>query len=239
MKCRVTCQMNWSRLNGKFYGTTMGGGSNSAGTIYSLDAVTYKYTKLKNLDLGSRGGLVEGADKKLYGTSSTTIFSFDPISSDYTTLKTFTNTDGYPYGKLVQLADGKLYGVTGGPGRNNEGLIYSFDPVTTVYTVLKIFDIPLEGTHPGSLLKGVDGKLYGVGGGGGVFDRGVIFCIDPVTATYTKLMDFTNKSGAPNGGLMQAANGEIYGMTTQTKTSESTIFSYTLTHQNILSFLKN
>ncbi|MEP7107780.1 MAG: choice-of-anchor tandem repeat GloVer-containing protein [Ferruginibacter sp.] len=113
--------------NGKFYGTTSAGGSNNAGTIYSLEAVTYRYTSLKNLDSGAspNGGLVEGADKKLYGTTSSgTIFSFDPALSDFTTLKTFTYTDGAePFGKLVQIPDGRLCGMTIAGGVNNGGVL--------------------------------------------------------------------------------------------------------------------
>ena len=49
---------------------------------------------------------------------------------------------------------------------------------------------------------------------GGSHDDGVIFSFDPASSTYIKLMDFDSTNGAsPNGSLIQAVDGKVYGMT--------------------------
>ncbi|MBS1927775.1 MAG: T9SS type A sorting domain-containing protein, partial [Bacteroidetes bacterium] len=143
------------------------------------------------------------------------IFSYDPVTSTYSKLIDFGFTDGRnPQGSLLQASDGKLYGMTSNGGSNNYGVIFSYDPVTSTYSKLKDFS-STDGSNPsGSLMQASDGKLYGMTYGGGSNNAGVIFSYDPVTSTYTKLKDFGSTDGKyPNGSLMQAADGKLYGMT--------------------------
>lgn len=49
---------------------------------------------------------------------------------------------------------------------------------------------------------------------GGSNDEGVLFLFDPVNHVYSKLVNFGGGYGShPNGDLMQAPNGKLYGMT--------------------------
>jgi uncharacterized repeat protein (TIGR03803 family) len=164
---------------------------------------------------------VQANDGKFYGMTlagtnrAGFIFSFDPSTSSFTNLVTLDSASGYqPYGSLVQANNGKLYGMTSSGGIANAGVIFSFDPVTFGYTKLKDFDAT-NGSRPyGSLLQATDGKLYGLTSGGGIFGAGIIFSIDPVTAVFTKIKDFDGTSGRnPYGSLLQANNGNLYGMT--------------------------
>ena len=87
---------------------------------------------------------MQASDGKLYGMtvsggsgSCGVVFSFDPVSSTYTKLKDFDNTNGAnPYGNLMQASDGKLYGMTHDGGSSDLGVIFSFDPSTSTYTKL-------------------------------------------------------------------------------------------------------
>ncbi len=212
--------------DGKLYGMTLGGGSIGAGTIFSYDPAASAYKQLKNFDYtgGAEpwGGLVQASDGKLYGMTSGGIagdngfiFSYDPATSIYTKLKDLDYTNGAnPFGSLMQASDGNLYGMTSNGGSNGKGVIFSYDPATSIYTKLVDFD-GANGANPfGDLVQASDGKLYGMTYFGGDNDYGVIFSYDPATSICSKLKDFDGINGAnPHGGLIQASNGNLYGMT--------------------------
>ncbi len=175
----------------------------------------------------------------LYGTTYNggndgvgTINKFIPATNNLIVAKSFeSSVNGfYPTGSLLQASDGKLYSMTYTGGSINAGTIFSFDPSSFTYTKLKDFDA-VNGFIPvGSLIQASDGKLYGMTNGGGSSSVGVIFSFDPSSSTYTKLKDFDNTNGAhPNGSLMQASNGKLYGMTSGGGSSSvGVIFSYDL-----------
>lgn len=122
--------------NGKLYGMTSKGGTNDVGVIFSFDPSNFTYTKLKDLDEtnGSTpyGSLIQANNGQLYGMTVRggnndygVIFSFDPSNSSYTKLKDLHKTNGsHPYGSLMQASNGKLYGMTGSGGTNDNGVIF-------------------------------------------------------------------------------------------------------------------
>jgi len=214
--------------DGKLYGMTTNGGSMGYGIIFSFDPASSNYKKLKDFDgtngANPVGGLMQASDGKFYGMTSHggngygIIFSFDPSSSTVTKLRDF-DYGSVPKGSLMQASDGKLYGVTEQSSNGyGWGAIFSFDLSSSTYTELKAFE-PSTGYYPtGSLIQAIDGKLYGMttygGGGGGQYGYGVIFSFDPLSSTYQKLNDFNLVNGAnPVGGLRQAGDGKLYGLT--------------------------
>ena len=225
--------------DGKLYSTT---GGISFGLIFSFSTPTSTYTTLKDFATNERGGslsgsLIQASDGKLYGMtvdggSSTkgVIYSFEPSDSTYTKLKDFDNINGAnPYGSLVQANNGKLYGMTSAGGSRGAGVIFSFEPSASTFTKLKDFDSTNGGTPHGSLIQASNGKLYGMASGGGSRGAGVIFSFDPASSIYTKLMDFDyDNGGQPNGSLLQASDGKLYGMTTVGGLVNGVIFSFDL-----------
>ena len=102
-------------------------------------------------------------------------------------------------------------------------MLFEYDTTTDIYTVKFEFDNVYNPTNPfsfsgknplGSLIQSTNGKLYGMTIYGGTSNIGVVFEFDPVTDTYSKKLDFDGSNGKnPEGSLMQASNGNLYGMT--------------------------
>lgn len=216
--------------DGKMYGVASGGTVTPSiyGVLYQFDIITNTYTKKFDFvpATGSfpSGSLIQHTDGNLYGmtnhggaNSLGTLFQYNPITDVYTKKIDFSGvTNGSnPLGELMQASDGNLYGMTSTGGLNNKGTIFQYNPSTNILT--KKFDF--DGTNSGStpyaaLTQATDGMLYGMTYDGGSNSYGVIFQFDPLTAIFTKKMDFVGTNGgAPMGSLIQASDGKLYGMT--------------------------
>lgn len=225
------------------YGTTFNGGNAGAGTINKVMTDKNTLVVIKSLESHASYSIytnfIQASDGKLYGmtayggdNNAGIIYSFDPLSSSYKKLRDLDSANGsYPYGSLMQAGNGKLYGTTYRGGSSNVGVIFSFDPSSSIFTKLKDLS-NLNGYNPtGNLIQATNGKLYGMTSQGGTNDAGVIFSFDPVSNVYTKLKDLEDTIGAvPNGSLLQANDGKLYGVTNSggNNGSNGVIFSFDL-----------
>ncbi|HEV2169733.1 MAG TPA: choice-of-anchor tandem repeat GloVer-containing protein [Candidatus Binatus sp.] len=128
------------------YGTTLEGGGNANGTIFSIndDGSGYSIPSLFQFPATSKhnGGTQPHScfvaiGNVLYGMTSQggkngppgdgTIFSFDPTSSTYTRLHTFDGKHGSnPHGQLIVDPSGSpSYGMTRSGGKHDVGIIFS------------------------------------------------------------------------------------------------------------------
>jgi uncharacterized repeat protein (TIGR03803 family) len=197
------------------------------------------------------GGLIQGTDGFLYGTTENggtfgggTIFKMDTAGA-LVPLYSFGGFIGdgfFPTTELFQAGDGNFYGTTaqGGTGGNN-GTIFRMDQLGNV-TILHSFN-GTEGREPSRLIQGQDGNLYGTtpSSGPGGPGTGTVFKID-AAGNLTPLHVVTASEGstpARFGGLVQAADGTFYG-TTESGFSGcppdcGTVFSFdTLGHFSVL-----
>lgn len=221
--------------NGKLYGMAYDGGTNLQGVLFEFDPVTNGYAVKFNFDGAANGAnpmgnLMQASDGKLYGltyyggaNNVGTLFCYNP-GTGITTKKIDLNmTDGYkPSGSLIQGTDGKLYGLTREGGTNNYGTIFQYDPATNTYTKKIDFTGTSNGSMPSAhLFQASDGKMYGMTTYGGSNNYGTIFQYDPATNTFLKKFDFggTFSGSTPMGGLVQAPDGMLYGMTSEGSTS--------------------
>jgi uncharacterized repeat protein (TIGR03803 family) len=216
--------------DGNLYGVTKSGGVNGCGVIFQYNPLTNTYTK--KIDFsginggGSSGSLIQASDGNFYGTTSGygtnskgVIFQYNPLTNIYTKKFDFSGTlDGAnPYGSLVEANNGNLYGMTYGGGSTNQGVLFSYNPTTNQYTKIIDFNGSLGNSPQGSLIQASDGNLYGLTYVGGTFNGGVLFSLNPTNNSYSKKVNFKATAnvdgGFPNGSLIQATDGNLYGMT--------------------------
>jgi uncharacterized repeat protein (TIGR03803 family) len=211
--------------NGKYYGTAptsnAGSGISTAYSVTSSGTFTLLHTFTSAEGEQVYGGLVQGSDGNLYGTSATggangfgTVFKMT-TSGTVTVLHSFDGTDGNAsYWPLIQASDGNYYGVTYTGGANNEGVIFKITSTGT-YTILhSLNNANGDGQSPNSsLVQGTDSKLYGVTAQGPSGVNGTIFSLT-TTGTFKLLHTFSGTDGAnPSTPLIQDTNGVFYGAT--------------------------
>src|ERR1022692_1547847 len=89
--------------------------------------------------------------------------------------------------------------------------------LTTLYSFCSQSGCP-DGAGPyAGLVQATNGDLYGTTGGGGTNSGGTVFKITP-GGTLTTLYSFCSQTNCtdgtgPQAGLVQAANGDLYGTT--------------------------
>jgi uncharacterized repeat protein (TIGR03803 family) len=218
--------------DGALYGTTVNGGTDDVGTIFRFNpgnssyAVLHSFSNVGGDGQWPLGGLVQGDDGVLYGTTSSggnngdgTVFRISAAGNGYAVLYSFFPLpDGAsPSGTLAEDSDGMLYGITGTGGSNNAGTVFRIS-TNGSYTVLHHFSSGgADGWGPvGGLARGSDGALYGTTADGGAVSGGTVFKVNPDGSGYNILYSF-NTNGvdgtAPWGGLVQGADSTLYGTT--------------------------
>lgn len=221
--------------DGYLYGTTVGGGTNRAGTVFritSAGALTTLYQFTGHADRGSPGALVQGRDGDFYGTSLAnwgTVFRMNSAGT-LTTLWHFSNgADGSnPEGRLVQGNDGYFYGTTPQGGTNGGwGTVFKISSTGTLTTLYSFSDAG-RGGCPRGLVQGSDGTFYGtvsIGKNG----HGMVFKITS-TGTLTVLHQFSGDEGDfLFDGLVQGSDDYFYGTTASLKTRLGTLFKISST----------
>jgi uncharacterized repeat protein (TIGR03803 family) len=182
--------------------------------------------------VGPHAGLVQGIDGALYGTTqygglnnyNGTLFTLRTNGAGYAVRHNFSGTGGndgsYPFGgALVQGTDGALYGTTIAGGSDYNGAVFKLSTNGGGDTLLYSFtDTGGDGAVPNAgLVQGTDGALYGTTTSGGTNDYGTVFTLGTNGLGYKALYSFTGSAGGanPNGGLVQGADGALYGTTFQ------------------------
>jgi uncharacterized repeat protein (TIGR03803 family) len=228
---------------GTFYGTTLKGGGNNDGTLFSLSPAG-KDKILNNFHGGSDAKAPEGAlidvGGTLYGTSSYgggktgggcftngcgTVFSVTMTGVEKV-LHAFTGycagcTDGAnPVSSLIDVK-GTLYGTTLGGGVGYPlydccGTIYAISKAGN-YSVFYRFCESGSGSacpsYPNAGLINVNGTLYGATVGGGKVGAGTVFSIS-TTGKEKVLYSFGGGSdGLWPYGTLVDVNGTLYGTT--------------------------
>jgi len=213
--------------DGNFYGTTQGDVGLS-GTIFRLEATgvlttlhTFPFTG-NVLDGFPHGPLIQAADGNFYGTTTLggatgtgTAFKVDAAGA-LTTIHAFGADGAFPSGGVIQAADGTFYGTTMFGGAFGRGTVFRIDAAGMV-TPLHSFSGGPDGATPyAGVIQASDGFLYGTTFDGGTFGRGTVYKLDAAGTLMTLHAFIGSRDGAsPSAPLIQAADGRIYGTTTQ------------------------
>jgi uncharacterized repeat protein (TIGR03803 family) len=148
-----------------------------------------------------------------------TLFRINTDGSGYQVLYNFgtgANEDGAcPYGSLV-LAGSTLYGMTSGGGNYGQGVIFGITTDSFGYQVLHAFgSVANDGRSPYGSLTLSGSILYGMAGGGGEKELGVVFQMNTDGSAYQVLHSFGSvaNDGAYPLGPLTISGSTLYGMT--------------------------
>jgi uncharacterized repeat protein (TIGR03803 family) len=219
--------------DGNFYGTTAVGGANNEGTVYRLQAngtltTLHSFCSQPDCSDGGKpeGGLVEGPDGSLYGTTFEggtyhpqmcrrggcgTIFRITRTGR-FETIHGFTWTDGAsPYDmEMIVGSDGNLYGTTGFGGANGVGTVFKLDPtgtLTTLYTFCSQSNC-IDGQQPyNALVQATDGNFYGLTHEGGTSILGTVFQLSTGLGPFVAFVRGYGTVGQTGGILGQGFTG--------------------------------
>ena len=133
----------------------------------------------------------------------------------FTTLHSFTNSDGAnPVAGLI-LSGNTLYGTTESGGASGQGTVFAVNTDGTGFTNLYSFTgTNNDGANPQGVLVLSGNTLYGTTTHGGVSGAGTVFAISTSGTGFTNLHDFTGHDygSAPYAGLLLSGN-TLYGTT--------------------------
>jgi uncharacterized repeat protein (TIGR03803 family) len=232
----------------EIWGVTQNGGSNMFGSVFKVDSNANNLTTEYSFELLPKHRdlkLMQASNGKFYGmdepqNSQKIIYEYDYSINKYSILYK-GGAGSYPFGELIQANNGKLYGLTSLGGTLNKGVLFEFDLTTNTFLVKVEFN-GTNGSKPyGTLVQASNGKMYGLTTEGGTTNNGVLFEYNLVLDTLIKKVDFNGSlNGAgPKGKLIEATNGDLYGVTFTGGTSNlGTLFSYNILN-NTLSKLVN
>ena len=202
-------------LDGNFYGGT--GPNNPPTSVLFRMSPGGGYKVLHTFDLKTQPdglgifGMVQAPDGKFYGATVAgdqlkpwnSVFRFDPVTSQYTILHGFNspniNLPNVGASAPILASDGNLYGLRVG------SILYRVT-LSGQYHELG----PMSPTQfiDGDLMQASDGTLWG-----SFFDNtGVVFNSTPSGTVLRNLPLNPSMNGSGPFGVLQAADGKLYGM---------------------------
>ncbi len=225
---------------GNLFGTTNGGGSSGAGTVFELAAGSGAITTVASFNVSNganpRSGLVRDANGNLFGSTTAggvanlgTVFEIAAGSGAITTLASFNGTDGRDVENgLIEDNLGNLFGTTNSGGMLDTGTVFEVAAGSNTITTLANFNGANGQDVEDGLIEDSQGDLFGTTNAGGMLGDGTVFEVAAGSGVITTLTDFTSSNGAgPQGGMIEDDLGDFYGSTALGGTSnDGTIFKF-------------
>jgi uncharacterized repeat protein (TIGR03803 family) len=224
---------------GNLYGTTVGGGNQSHGTVFELTPDLSEWIETVLLSFPAtqccpQSTLIIGKRGSLYGIDPGAAYELTHSPSGWrmAILHVFPGQQGdgiEPFGAMVVDGTGNLYGTTEHGGTSTDcgggcGTVYEIQHLPNgTWKESVIHSFPAftgDGTFPGfadKLAIEKAGNLYGTAGGG-AGNVGVIFRLHPVgdgtwTETILHAIKYRQNGSGPSSGVVMDAAGILYGTT--------------------------
>ena len=212
--------------SGNLFGTTEGGGTSGAGTVFEWVKSSGTISVLANFNgtngANPYGGLIEDSSGNLFGTtyeggtsSAGTVFEWVKSSGMISVLANFNGTNGSnPYAGLIEDSSGDLFGTTEFGGPSFAGSVFEWVKSSGTISVLANFngtngELPYAG-----LIEDSSGNLFGTTANGGANGGGTVFEWVKSSGTISVLANFNGTNGAnPYGGLIEDSSGNLFGTT--------------------------
>lgn len=234
--------------DGNLYGTTKLGGA-GYGTIFMISVPDGTLTYLHQFN-NTDGALplappIQGSDGYFYGTTWQggsaigTVYRMAP-KSPWTLTSYSLPGAAYPTAPLMQATDGNFYGTTYGGGTHGLGTVFQMTTKGKLKTIYS-FD-GADGSAPNApVIQGSDGNLYGTTSAGGnssacIGGCGVVFQLTKGKMTFHYSFNGTSDGSDPLGGLLQATDGNFYGVTAVKGSADGTLYQLTPQGKNKFSF---
>ncbi|MDQ6631660.1 MAG: hypothetical protein M3Y82_07860, partial [Verrucomicrobiota bacterium] len=171
-----------------------------------------------------RARLVEGRDGNFYGSTlyggsegnRGILFKITP-NGVFTTLVVLNDSTGWVEAEMVEGNDGNFYGTSSLGGASDNGTVFRLTP-DGIRTTLVSFSFTNGSVPEAGVIQARDGNFYGTtlygGAHGDIYGTyGTVFKMTP-NGSLTTMVSFAGTNGAnPEGGLMQASDGNFYGTT--------------------------
>jgi uncharacterized repeat protein (TIGR03803 family) len=215
-------------VNGTLYGTTVAGGANGGGTVFSMSldgtekvlrSFDYPYSNPQKGGDGPEAGLIN-IGSTLYGTTANggavvcggdaylcgTVFSITTSGKNFRVLHSFgrTNNDAASPAAALVNVNGTLYGTTTGGGRYDLGAVFSITTNGKEHVLCSL------GSSSYSALIDVDGALYGTTSGDG--QGGTVFSVT-TDGTLKTIFSFNGSDGSAPLADLKNVKGVLYGTT--------------------------
>jgi uncharacterized repeat protein (TIGR03803 family) len=180
--------------------------------------------------IAPNGGLALGGDGKFYGTTSKelgttaegyfsgTIFRFNPATSGFDTLKSFSPAKGEsPESPLLVFKEGMVGIIDASPVQ--DGSIFNLDASGAVQTWHEFGSQKTNGANPSApLVLGPhrDGYLFGVTNSGGANGSGTFYKLNRTTHKFTLIHSFSSSGPYQPTYLVLGRDGNFYGFASST-----------------------
>jgi uncharacterized repeat protein (TIGR03803 family) len=217
--------------DGAFYGAAFGNNPTQGGALFRLSSDGAEFNVVRqfiyNDDLGwAPSALVLGTEGWLYGltqgggaSGGGTVFRVQTNGAAYEVLREFdysANDPTLPEG-LMLGSEGWLYGTS--PyfgGSNTLAAIFRLKVDGSGFAVIYVAAVHAYSGHFLSVMEASDHLLYGTTTYGGTNNAGTIFKLNRNGSGFEVLRhlgDASGQTGFPRDGLVEGADGALYGTT--------------------------
>jgi uncharacterized repeat protein (TIGR03803 family) len=229
--------------DGNFYGAATHGGSQGLGTIFKVTPGG-QFTLLFTFESGDGEpgfSLVEAKDGTLWGATirggqfgNGVVFKINKDGTGFQIVHSFPakGAEFFFNMSLTVGRDGNIYGSSPGGGilqcgGYGCGIIFRINPKTGAFKTLHTMNGGSDGANPSGLIQASDENFYGVA-------TNKVFRVTPsgkftVVRTFP-FFDFAYQNGSLAGGsgVIQASNGELFGVVEDAKLGEPRLYKLAL-----------